>query len=439
MTTKFQMYPKYKPSGVDWLGDIPVGWDVRRFKGLFVPSDERVGDDPSIDLPLSVSGYRGVEPRDVSSMEGQMPSDDVTGYRIVRKGQLAVNTMWLNFSGLGVSEYEGYISPAYRSYDITPDVYPRYAHHLLRSILYVQKYTSLLYGVRPNSLQIKTNDFERIEILLPPIETQKRIANFLDANIKVIDELIAKKERLIELLREKRAVLITHVVTKGLNPNVKLKPSSVDWLGHLPEEWKTKPLKFLFSYHVGGTWGDEARQDGHDLICVRVADFDFLKLVAFSEEYTLRNLPDIKEFLLLDESSILLEKSGGGDQSPVGRAVRYSGREKATCSNFIQKLQVDKKYNPEFVVFVLSALYFTGVTGKAIKQTTGIQNLDIDFFLRTSIFYPQLEEQRRIAQYLREKSDRMIEAIQKNESQIKNLEEYRSSLIFSAVTGKIKI
>ena len=441
MMTKINTKTKrgHQYSGTDWLGNIPSGWQILAFKQLFQPSNERIKNNPSVNTLLSVSGYRGVEPRDISSMEGQMPSDDISEYRVVRNGQLAVNTMWLNYAGLGVSEYEGYISPAYRAYDIKPIVNKRFAHYLLRSSLYVQKYTSLLYGVRPNSLQVKPYDFEHIEILLPPFETQKRIADFLDERTKAIDELVEKKERLIELLCEKRAALITRAATKGLDQNAKLKPSGIDWLGDIPAGWESKPLKFLFSYQAGGTWGDEERQDDHDIICIRVADFDFLRLVTFSDEYTLRNLPQIKQHFLLDERSIMLEKSGGGDQTPVGRAVRYVGKEKATCSNFIQKLQVDDRFDPEFVVYLLSTLYFGGVTKKAIKQTTGIQNLDIGYFFRTPVYYPRIEEQKEIASHIREGLNNIFEVIKKIESQIEELKEYRSSLIYHAVTGKIKI
>jgi len=439
MTPTLKTYPKYKNSGVDWLRNVPSDWDVFPFKKIFKLSNERVEDTPSLNSALSVSGYRGVEPRDIESMEGQMPSEDISKYRIVRKGQLAVNTMWLNYSGLGVSDYEGYISPAYRAYNIDKIVNKKFVHHLLRSPLYIQKYSSLLYGLRPNSLQVKNDDFEKIEILVPPLETQKNIADFLDEKTKVIDELVAKKEKMIELLREKRVALITHAVTKGLDPKTKMKLSGIDWLGGVPIEWKKLPLKFLFSYQSGGVWGDEARNDANDLICVRVADFDFVEFIAQSSDFTYRNLPDIKKWLLLDVNSILLEKSGGGDQQPVGRTVRYLGKEKATCSNFIQKLQVDKKYNSEFVILLLSALYFNGVTLKVIKKTTGIQNLDLPAFLRTDVFLPSKNEQKQIVDFVNINSANIIDSIKKMNQQIDQLKEYRSSLIYSAVTGKIKV
>lgn len=204
---------KMKSSGIDWLGNVPIDWEIVSFKKIFKLSHERVADDLSVNSILAVSGYRGVEPKDVSSMEGQMPSEDVSNYRIVRKGQLAVNTMWLNYAGLGVSNYEGYISPAYRSYNIDQAVNGNFIHHLLRSYTYVQRYSSMLYGLRPNSLQVKNYDFERIEVLLPPSEDQEKIAKFLDVETAKIDEATALIESQIRRLKEYRSSLIYSAVT----------------------------------------------------------------------------------------------------------------------------------------------------------------------------------------------------------------------------------
>ena len=142
---------------------------------------------------------------------------------------------------------------------------------------------------------------------------------------------------------------------------------------------------------------------------------------------------------MLSGASILLEKSGGGDQSPVGRAVRYLEKQRATCSNFVQKLQTNKKYNSDFIVLLFSALYSMGVTKKAIKQTTGIQNLDLGYFMRTDIFLPSSEEQKNIVDYINDKVGSIVGTTEKVEAQIEKLKEYRSSLIYSAVTGEIKI
>jgi len=126
---QYKKYPSYKDSGVDWLGKIPCDWLTEKLKANFKLSNERLFNDRTVDSLLSVSGYRGIEKKNIDSMDGQMPSEDVSLYRIVRKGQLVVNTMWLNYTGLGVSDFEGYVSPAYRAYNISISMHPKYVHY----------------------------------------------------------------------------------------------------------------------------------------------------------------------------------------------------------------------------------------------------------------------------------------------------------------------
>lgn len=204
---------KMKDSGVEWIGEIPEGWGLKKLKHVFKIQDTRLKEDRSVGTLLSVSGYKGVIPKNLEGNEGQMPSEDVSEYRIVRMGQLVVNTMWLNYTGLGVSKYEGYVSPAYRAYEISEDIEPAYAHHLLRSSIYVQKYSSLLYGVRPNSLQVKPYDFDSIEVLMPPKIVQKAIAEKLDIVNDRVDSAIAKTELQIKKLQEYKSALIYNAVT----------------------------------------------------------------------------------------------------------------------------------------------------------------------------------------------------------------------------------
>lgn len=429
---------KFKASGIEWMREIPTDWNVVRLSSVFCQKKEHSTNDEEL---LSVYRDYGVIPKSTRDDNFNRPSEDLSNYILVQPNDLVINKMKTWQGSIAISQYRGIVSPAYFTYKLIrkKGVFLPYVHHLLRSSAYIKTYQRISNGVRPQQWDLDPYQFKILPIPLPPEETQKRIADFIDEKTKIIDELIEKKEWLIELLREKRVVLITRAVTKGLNPNAKLKSSGIDWFGNIPAGWESKPLKFLFSYQAGGTWGDEERQDDHDIICIRVADFDFLRLITFSDEYTLRNLPQIKQHFLLDEKSIILEKSGGGDQTPVGRAVRYIGKEKATCSNFIQKLQVDDGFDPEFVVYLLSTLYFGGMTKKAIKQTTGIQNLDLGYFFRTPVYYPRIEEQKEIASHIREGLNNIFEVIKKIESQIEELKEYRSSLIYHAVTGKIKI
>jgi len=428
---RHKKYPKYKNSGIGWLGNVPEGWEVVAFKELFKPSNERVKDDPSVGMPISVSGYRGVEPRDVTSMEGQMPSDDVTEYRIVRKGQLAVNTMWLNHTGLGVSEYEGYTSPAYRSYNIKRRINKRYVHHLLRSPLYVQKYTGLLYGVRPNSLQVKTHDFEHIEILLPPLKTQKRIADFLDEKTKVINELVAKKERLLELLKEKRTALITRAVTKGLDPHTKLKSSGVAWLGDIPEGWVIKKLKYITSANRKSLSENSTSPD---------FEFDYVDIGNVNSE---GRILELQNYFFANAPTRARRLAENGDV--IISTVRTYLRAMARI-----KIAGGLVFSTGFTVLhptriIASQLYWSMQSevflAHVMANSTGVNYPGINEQKLSSIPLPipSEEEQKQISDFLDTETAKIDKAVELIESQIEKLKEYRSSLIYSAVTGKIKI
>lgn len=205
-----------KESGVEWLGEIPAHWEVGRLKILLTLSREKNGSEPVGEM-LSVSGYRGVEPKEYDYEERKRPIEDLADYRVVRVGQLVVNTMWLNYAGLGVSAFEGHVSPAYRSYGIAHRYERGYLHHLMRSAAYVGRYCGLLYGIRPNSLQIKNHDWDSLELLVPPRAEQHAIATYLDRETSRIDALVAKVREATERLGELRGAIVSAAVSGRIN------------------------------------------------------------------------------------------------------------------------------------------------------------------------------------------------------------------------------
>lgn len=192
------------------LAGIPDHWDRTRFGFDFTESTERNGDDPPGPL-LSISEYRGVELNTRS--EGQQASLDVSNYRVVRPNQLAANMMWLNHGGLGVSKLTGYISPDYKAFWISERFNPRYVHHLFRSSRYVEYFHAIGTGVRPNAQRVTKTALDMMPVPLPPMAEQERIADHLDEVTSRIDTMLAKVAELKSLLVERRAALITDVVT----------------------------------------------------------------------------------------------------------------------------------------------------------------------------------------------------------------------------------
>jgi type I restriction enzyme, S subunit len=192
------------------LSGIPDHWDRTKFGYEFTESTERSGDEPPGDL-LSISEHRGVELN--TRTDGQQASLDVSKYRVVRPGQLAANMMWLNHGGLGVSSLTGYISPDYKAFWISDRFESRYVHHLFRSSRYIDYFAAIATGVRPNAQRVTKTVLDATPVPLPPPDEQIRIADELDEANAQVDAMLAKVADLRSLLLERRAALITNVVT----------------------------------------------------------------------------------------------------------------------------------------------------------------------------------------------------------------------------------
>jgi len=440
LTKKYEKYPEYKDSGVEWLGMIPKDWKHKKLKSFFSLSNEKVAENPGITTILSVSGYRGVEIRkNVETFDGQMPSENVDTYRIVRKNQLVVNTMWLNFTGLGVSNYEGYVSPAYRSYNISKEIIPEYVNHLMRSNIYVQKYSSLLYGMRPNSLQVKPYDFEKIEILYPSIEEQTKIAKYLDEKTALIDQIIEKKKKQIELIREKRAVVINYAVTKGLDPKVEFVESGVEWIGTIPKNWELKKVKYLAKVIPSNI--DKLTVENEET--VRLCNYvDVYK----NEKITIGLVSNlmvasatanqIKKFTLKKDDVIITKDSEVPDDIGIPTYVPET-LVGVVCGYHLAMLRpthVNGEYlfrylqsNPTKVQFFMSA---NGLTRYAISVG------DIGNLL---VAVPPEEEQVEIQNKLENQIKLNNDVVRHVEISINKLKEFKLSLISNVVTGKIKV
>jgi type I restriction enzyme, S subunit len=215
----------------------------------------------------------------------------------------------------------------------------------------------------------------------------------------------------------------------------KMKDSGIEWIGEVPEEWEAHRLKSLFESRDGGAWGEEKKEDSNDRICIRVADFDFDIQKVKDRDLTYRNYTsDLISRLTLVEGDILLEKSGGGEKTPVGRTINFYENHSCVYSNFIERLR-PRKYNcNRLIAYYLKALYQSTYMAVYIKQTIGIQNLDIGSMLYERVVIPEVDVQYRIAGYLDKKCAQIDRLITIQEEMINELKAYKQSVITEAVT-----
>lgn len=214
-----------------------------------------------------------------------------------------------------------------------------------------------------------------------------------------------------------------------------MKDSGVEWIGQIPEDWRTIRLKYLFIDRTGGAWGDEAKDNDGDIVCIRVADFDFGTQTIKDGNKTLRNYEQKTiERLKLEEHDLLIEKSGGGEKTPVGRTIIATGCRGFLFANFIDRLRIRSEHSPKYIAYFFRSLYYNGATNPYIKQTTGIQNLDIENLLRETIFVPTCAIQQRIADFLDAKCEKIDSLIANQQAQIEKLKEYKQAVITETVT-----
>ena len=240
---KYQKYAEYKNSGIDWMGNIPCDWRVSRLKYIF-SIKKQIAGKLGFDI-LSIT-QKGIKVKDTESGDGQL-SMDYSKYQLVYKGDFAMNHMDLLTGYVDISKYNGVTSPDYRVFRIEDNkrFEARYYLYLLQMGYKQQLFFHLGQGSSHiGRWRLPTEAFNEVLYPVPNIIEQSQIANFLDHETAKIDNLIEKQQQLIQLLKEKRQAVISHAVTKGLNPDVSMKDSGVEWLGEVPEHWTVSKLKY---------------------------------------------------------------------------------------------------------------------------------------------------------------------------------------------------
>ena len=240
MTAILHPYPTYRPSDVEWMRRLPKHWEMPRLRQLLRPVSERKRPD----LPLlSVVRDRGVILRDVEDRDENhnFVPDDLSNYKVVREGQFVMNKMKAWQGSYGISRFDGLVSPAYFVFDLD-GVSGDFFHVAIRSRGYIPFFAQASDGVRLGQWDLSRERMQEIPFIVPPLPEQRAIARYLDYVDRRIRRYVTAKRRLIELLEEERQAVVNQAVTRGLDRNVRLKPSGVEWLGDMPEHWEVRRL-----------------------------------------------------------------------------------------------------------------------------------------------------------------------------------------------------
>lgn len=427
-------YPKYRDTGVEWLGSIPSQWGVAPLFHLLRERFVRNTENQVKDV-LSLS-YGRIVPRDVDSNFGLLPVSFET-YQIVEPGNIVLRLTDLQNDRrslrVGHVGQRGIITSAYVSLETAADMDNRFAFYLLNAYDLLKVFYGMGAGVRQT---MKFADLKRMPCVVPSRPEQEAIASYLDRETAKTDELIEKLERLIERLEEKRKALISHAVTQGLKPNVKMKDSGVEWLGKIPEHWEVNWLKHCVGFQEGpGIMAADFRDSGTPLLRIsclggREANLngcDYLDpgMVARRwNHFAVRN----GDYLLSASASM-----GAVCRVPecVAGAIPYTG---------IIRLwtRTPSILSMEFLRFFMMCPVFTTQVD-LFRSGVGIQHFGPTHLKRMLLLLPPIREQLSIVGELEREMSRFQALEQKVQALILQFRERRTALISAAVTGKIRV
>ena len=265
---KLNRYPKYKPTGIAWLPEVPEGWEVKRVKGLFSLRRESYSPNEQLQV-LSLIKDVGVIPYEEKGQLGNKSKEDISGYNVARKGDIVMNSMNVIIGSVDITPFDGYISPAYYALTARQGVEPKYFNYLFHLTLVQKMMRSLAKGILEIRLRISITSLLGMTFPVPPLAEQRVIVAFLDGKCGKIDRWVAAKEREVALLKELKQSMIAEAVTGATNvarTNTvrKMKPSGIPWFPEVPEGWKMVKVGYCFDENGSGTTPTSGSVDYYD-------------------------------------------------------------------------------------------------------------------------------------------------------------------------------
>ena len=427
-------YPAYRDPGVEWMGEIPAHWEVRRNKQLFNEIDDR--SESGRETLLSVSEYFGVKPRRDVVDEGELltRAESLVGYKLCRQGDLAMNFMLAWKKGLGFSDYQGIVSPSYAVFRPTESQHYRYFHYLLRSMHAVSEFERYSYGIIDSRLRLYPDTFGSLRSPVPPLAEQQAIADFLDRETDKIDALVVKQRELRDRLQEKRTALISHAVTKGLNADAPIRHSGVEWLGEVPAHWVVAALRHRYDQTLGKMLDTKRITGDHLVPYLRNVDVRWDHINTFDLPSMDIRPHEIERFTVRSGDLLVCE---GGE---AGRcAIWRGGLDPCGYQKALHRLRpIDhRRERPRFLYYAIAAAVereaFADGQGSTIAHLTG------DMLRAHRFPFPPASEQQAIADHLDRETAKIDALTAKITESIDLLNEYRTALISAAVTGKIDV
>jgi len=434
---EWKRYPEYTDSGVAWFGEVPAGWELKRLKHISTVNDDALSENTPPDYQILY-----VDISDVDPVKGIQNAEEMTfekapsrARRLVRSGDVIVSTVRTYLRAITpiINPPENLIvSTGFAVIRTNSNFDSKFAGYTLRGSHFIEPVVAKSKGVSYPA--INASELVCLEIPLPPLPEQQAIAAFLDRETARIDALIAKKQRFIELLEEKRQALITQAVTKGLDPDVEMKDSGVEWLGEVPVGWAVLPLSVRYHVQLGKMLDKKQITGGHLAPYLRNANIQWGK-VDLSDLYEMDFNPSEREYYSLKRGDLLVCEGG-----EIGRTAVWNGElDECYYQKAVHRVRPrSQKDNSRYLYYLMFAAAHIGVFDAGADVST-IGHLTAVKLKKTRFAFPPYDEQSKIVEYLDSVHNDYENLIENTKRSLDLLHEYRTALISAAVTGKIDV
>ncbi|GEO11798.1 restriction endonuclease subunit S [Segetibacter aerophilus] len=416
---KIERYPAYKDSGVEWLGEVPEHWELTRLGTRFFERRTKVSDKDYAALSVTKQGI-------LPQLDSAAKTNDGDNRKLVMAGDFVINSRSDRKGSSGISTLNGSVSLINTVLEPI-DIHPTFCNYLLKSYAFVEEFYRMGHGIVADLWTTRYDEMKAIMIAIPSKQDQTAIANFLDRKTARIDKTIAQKVKLIELLKERRQILIHKAVTRGLNPDVPMKDSGVEWIGELPEHWEVKKIKQLFRLII-----DPAPINNN------------FELLSIYTEIGVRPRKDLEEkgnrasttdgYWFVKKGDFIVNKLLAW-MGAIGLS-EYEGVTSPAYDILRPKIPSNGNYYHEL-------LRSKACSTELRKYSRGIMDMRLrlyfDKFGVVLVPYPSEEEQTEISAHIDKVFKKTEAAIKAKDKEIEKLKEYKATLINAAVTGKIKV
>ena len=444
---KLVPYSEYKDSGVPWLGKVPDHWEVRPLRILLRQRNEK-NIPIKTEQILSLSITRGVTLYSHEGRGGNKRKSDISSYKIAHVGDIVLNSMNVVVGAVGLSRYTGAISPVYYAlFPATDEANIRYYEKIFSNVAF-QRYL-LIYGkgilikksdtgkLNTIRMKISPNDLKVTLLPVPSKDEQRQIVSFLDWKVTQIKKFIRNKQRLIELLKEQKQNVINQAVTRGLDPNVKLKPSEVAWLGDIPEHWEVTKLKRVVNSNPSKSEARASLDHEEKVVFLPMENISVNGDIDCREKRALSEVWD--GFTYFQRGDVVIAKITPCFENGKGAYLKGLESDFGFGTTELIVLRPSKAIDGAFLRFLTSTRQFLLLGARHMTGAAGQQRIPSDFVKNYPIGLPPISEQLEILEHLQKKSAEINQAITRAQREIDLMHEYRARLISDVITGQVDV